>query len=235
MRQCNSSKDFFQIGKTLLNRNFSLSVLVENVANYADNKDLLREAEREYFKRNANSAKAFPVLSNIIRRLHDNNYFPIPTKYGQIFDIAQGVSKIALIFQAEEGERFVLKTDKEYDNNVIDRCKTYQELKNTTSGEVKNVCRQTAEQAAMYDAWRDEDIGMYLLPIFRYYKRYNVIIEPFVPFIGDLTECCQYAEREDEEDTMASIAYQYGLEDVRYNSGNCGVLNGRVYFIDYVL
>lgn len=237
MLQMTSTRECFKVGKTPLNTGFRLANIVEAVAQEAHNAGLLRDSE-QWLRGNANSAKAFPAIIEVLKRLKNRGLFPVRAHYGRIVQIANGVSKTVIILETWDDEKICLKTDTIQDITALERCEEYRDIQKDFVSH--SVLAQTAAQVKEYDRLRYTDIGEYILPIFKYFKRYNVAVEPVCEFVGSLRECCKeaYGASGYADEVYSQVKYlcnNHGLRDVVHHDSNCGVWQGHVVILDYAL
>lgn len=246
MKQMLSSKDIVAEGKTLLNCKFSVSELILDVVKDIDSKGAMLIPLKDdvaYFEKFANKADSLPRLANALFRnsCTNGNHLPIKTRYGNITHISVGKAKMAFVIVTDSGEKFVFKFGRYYNSKVVASCETFAEPKeklyqvDDRDIDEQLEC-QLEHQVALYDLHRDNPmVAPYLCPVFRHYKRYNAVIEPFVSDIGRLSEVCEKTGTCTGEVIDALKSVGIGLDDLTDNPNNCGILNGKPVTIDYAL
>lgn len=235
MVQYTTTTNYFKSGKTLLNRNFSLSEIVRLITKaiqpYMSNFDYV-----ELIK-NANTKDAFPQLDTYLKdkAISDTLINTRIGKYGTIRAIKGGMSKRAIVAESDKGQMFVIKYNRFHNNVDISAFNSllerYTKFQPGTFGR-----NQTLSQALAYEIFKSKPIGKYLLAPYRYYQRYNVLIEPYIDTIGSFNACCNFLKMEEAEISEISVTMMKSgivTDILAGNQGNCGVLNGKLVFLDY--
>lgn len=225
MEQFTSSKEHFEIGKTNYNRNFNMGndiiIPIAQIINEKD-KNLISDGMLSHILKYANSKEGFHLLDNPLRMAFFQG-IAMKTKHGKVFQVASGVSKTAICLINENGIKSVIKYNR-YSIKASD-LRTF----NNDSNADKFYQQITSQKNTYKRLENTEEIVHHLLPPFKYYKRYNAVIEPYAEHIGNANKYVTIGEL----DHFFQVMRKYHISDI--HDANYGIYKGELVAIDYGL
>lgn len=207
MQQYTSSLDY----KTTVNFNslFNMeSDIIKPIATSLLNDRSISKQEYDVIIKDANSSRTFTRLNYAINHCDGLN---LKNDFGYSTCIASGCSKTTILLSSQ----WALK---------------YEQSNNNTNGKCFNQLK--AQNKVWKQLQYDNNINHHLVPMHRYYARYNVAFEPIVEFVGK--DWREYASREDWKH-FCDMMDKYNLRDVYSHVGNYGLYKGEIVALDYAL